>query len=253
MSRRIQIRVLYLATACFWCILLHFCCSCHDVIHIVIRGTQLPPQACLTASAGSAQSLHRCLCVHPTAMAAASPGAPEVSPPPPCAPAMEVWSSVHSWRLERCARQSKSVLRCGVLTPPARSFSTLWTRGKKHFSEVFFVGGCPWRLSLYPKCASRRAREPSRSHPRAPRSPTAAAAARGRAARSPCCAQGKHGCEGQPRACCSVPGGCGRGVRAGRLEAVRGLPPGRGDAAGACGWLCAAAACGWCVRPVIRA
>lgn len=33
-----------------------------------------------------------------------------------------------------------------------RSFSTLWTRGKKHFSEVFYVGGCPWRLSLYPKC-----------------------------------------------------------------------------------------------------
>ena len=83
---------------------------------------------------------------------------------------MEVWSSVHSWRLERCARKSKTVLRCGVLTPPARSFSTLWTRGKKHFSEVFFVGGCPWRLSLYPKCASWRACEPSRSRPRAPRS-----------------------------------------------------------------------------------
>lgn len=33
----------------------------------------------------------------------------------------------------------------------SRRFSTLWQRGKKHYSDVLMVGGCPWRLSLYPK------------------------------------------------------------------------------------------------------
>ena len=32
-----------------------------------------------------------------------------------------------------------------------RRFSTLWQRGKKHYSDVFTVGKVPWRLSLYPK------------------------------------------------------------------------------------------------------
>ena len=31
------------------------------------------------------------------------------------------------------------------------AFSTLHQRGKKHYSDVFRVGDCPWRLSLYPR------------------------------------------------------------------------------------------------------
>lgn len=41
------------------------------------------------------------------------------------------WEGNHEWRI------------CG--------FPTLWQRGKKHYSDVFTVGECPWRLSLYPK------------------------------------------------------------------------------------------------------
>ncbi len=59
----------------------------------------------------------------------------------------------------RCDANGAVAHAQATLTPPARrSFSTLWTRGKKHFSEVFFVGGCPWRLSLYPRCATPNAR-----------------------------------------------------------------------------------------------
>ena len=41
------------------------------------------------------------------------------------------WEGNHEWRIS--------------------GFPTLWQRGKKHYSDVFTVGGCPWRLSLYPK------------------------------------------------------------------------------------------------------
>ena len=41
------------------------------------------------------------------------------------------WEGHHEWRIV--------------------GFPTLWQRGKKHYSDVFSVGGCPWRLSLYPK------------------------------------------------------------------------------------------------------
>ena len=46
-------------------------------------------------------------------------------------PGARRWDDTHEWRIA--------------------AFPTLWQRGKKHYSDVFSVGGCPWRLSLYPK------------------------------------------------------------------------------------------------------
>jgi hypothetical protein len=94
-------------------------------------------------------------------MAAASPGGDSDAAqllPPVVDGDNDAWTTTHVWKLDRCAcvatRKALSHAQA-TLTPPARrSFSTLWTRGKKHFSEVFFVGGCPWRLSLYPRCAT---------------------------------------------------------------------------------------------------
>ena len=76
-------------------------------------------------------------------MAEASPGG------------IDTWNFTHVWRIDRCAARARSSRPVNALVPEASrfcpSFSTLGVRGKKHFSDVFFVGDCPWRLSLYPK------------------------------------------------------------------------------------------------------
>lgn len=105
------------------------------------------------------------------------------------------WTAVHVWRLERRARVPAP---CASPSPSSRSFSTLVQRGKKHFSDVFYVGGCPWRLSLYPKRVV---------FPLPPPPAVRAASGRHIAHASPPVAQRQRGREGQPRARCGVPGG----------------------------------------------
>ena len=54
-------------------------------------------------------------------------------PDPPGSP--PAWEGVIDWRIDR--------------------FLTAWQRGRKHYSDVVRVAGCPWRLSLYPRGNAR--------------------------------------------------------------------------------------------------